>query len=151
MNARGLMLLALLAAAPLGAQRPPALAAGLLSLAGADSAWAHAYVAQDTVLGLTLLDPDVVVTSSTGRLKDRQAEVADMAPAPGLRMHYFRTVNVRLRTRGETGIVTGVAEWEFEAAGRTAAYRRRYTAVYLRGGKLGWRMIALHLCPTGDG
>ena len=42
-------------------------------------------------------------------------------------------------------MVIGRAEWEFELEGKVNAVRRRYTAVYVRGGSLGWRMVALHL------
>ena len=80
--------------------------------------------------------------------RKRRVAVADVEPW----RHFFRTRDVRTRTYGETGVVTGLAEWEFENAGRVSALRRRYTAVYVRGGPLGWRMVVLHMgrAPEGE-
>ena len=128
----------------------PAGAPGL-SLSGADSAWARAYARQDTALGLALLDPDVFITATAGTTRGRAGEIGDMRPAPGMTMHFFRTRDVRTRTYGETGVVTGLAEWEFENAGRVSALRRRYTAVYVRGGPVGWRMVTLHIGRAPEG
>jgi ketosteroid isomerase-like protein len=60
-------------------------------------------------------------------------------------MDSFRTEDVRLREAGDAGIVTGTASWSFEMNGRGSSVRRRYTAVYRRGGPLGWQLAVLHM------
>lgn len=115
------------------------------SLRALDSAWARTYATHDTALALSLLSPDLIVTSASGALKDRARELGDIRPFPGLAMRYFRTSDVRVRAQGDGGVVTGLAEWEFTLNGRVNTVRRRYTAVYARGGPLGWQMVALHI------
>lgn len=134
-------------AAAAGNQRDTAPQArpALDSLRTLDSAWARTYATHDTALAIALLAPDLVVTSASGALKDRAGELGDIRPFPGLVMRFFRTSDVRPRVHGETGVVTGLAEWEFTLNGRVNTMRRRYTAVYARGGPLGWRLVALHI------
>lgn len=114
-----------------------------------DSAWARSYATSDTALASRLFDDSLIVTSGTGRLKNKKGEMADVGPAqPGFQIHYFRTSDVRVRSVG--GVVTGLAEWSWTFNGRTATTRRRYTAVYARGGPLGWSMVALHIGPAPE-
>ena len=111
-----------------------------------DSAWARTYAAHDTVLARSLLADDIVITSTNGTLKTREQEIADVRPSPGLTMDYFRTVDAQVRVFGDqSAVVTGLAEWSFQMNGRTNAVRRRYTSVFVRGGPLGWKMVALHI------
>jgi len=119
------------------------------SLLVLDSAWARSYATADTALANKLFDDSLIVTSGTGRLKDKKGEMADVGPLPpGFQIHYFRTSDVRVQPRA--GVVTGLAEWSWTSNGRTSTTRRRYTAVYARGGPLGWRMVALHIGPAPD-
>jgi ketosteroid isomerase-like protein len=114
-----------------------------------DSAWARSYATNDTALANKLFDDSLVVTSGNGRLKDKKGEMADVGPAqPGFQIHYFRTSDVRVQPRA--GVVTGLAEWQWTFNGQTNTTRRRYTAVYTRGGPLGWRMVALHIGPAPE-
>lgn len=114
------------------------------SLLAMDSAWARSYAAADTALGNKVFDDSLIVTGGNGRLKDKRGEMADVGPLPpGFQIHYFRTSDVRVQPRA--GVVTGIAEWQWTWQGRTQSTRRRYTAVYVRGGPLGWRMVALHI------
>ena len=112
-----------------------------------DSAWARSYATSDTALASKLFDDSLIVTSGNGRLKDKKGEMADVGPAqPGFQIHYFRTSDVRVQPRA--GVVTGLAEWSWTSNGNTNLTRRRYTAVYARGGPMGWRMVALHIGPA---
>ena len=120
-------------------------AAQARSLAGADSLWAHNDAVHDTASALQLMSEDFFMTTSQGRTKHRADELADIRPTAGLTMHYFRTEGARLREYGETGVVTGVAAWSYEMNGRVSSVRRRYTAVYRRGGTIGWQLVALHM------
>jgi hypothetical protein len=110
-----------------------------------DARWAFAYRSHDTAFAKRLFAVDLVVTSANGTLKDRKKELDDIRPAPGLVMEYFRTDSVRVRVHGTAAVVTGIAEWRFVYRGQPTTNRRRYTAVYTRGGPLRWRMVALHM------
>ena len=116
------------------------------SLLRMDSLWARSYATADTDLGNKVFDDSLIVTGGNGRIKDKKGELADVGPLqPGFQIHYFRTSDVRVNPRG--GVVTGLAEWEWTWQGKTNSTRRRYTAVYVRGGPLGWSMVALHIGP----
>ena len=119
------------------------------TLRSLDSAWARSYATNDTVLAGKLFDDSLIVTSGNGRLKTKKGEMADVGPTPGGQMHYFRTRDVVARAYGSAGVI-GLAEWSYTFNGRTAEYRRRYTAVYARAGPLGWRMVSLHIGPAPE-
>jgi ketosteroid isomerase-like protein len=110
-----------------------------------DSRWAYAYTSHDTTFAKRLFANDLVVTSMAGTLKDKEGELNDVRPAPDVKMEYFKTDSVRVRVYGNAAVVTGVAEWRFTYHAQVSTNRRRYTAVYTRGGPLGWRMVGLHL------
>lgn len=111
-----------------------------------DAAWAYAYTSHDTVFAKKLFADDLVVTSMSGAKKTKAGELDDIRPAADLKMEYFRTDSVKVRVFApNTAVVTGVAEWRFTYRGQAATNKRSYTAVYIRGGRLRWRMVALHL------
>lgn len=127
------------------AQAPSADVRALLAL---DSLWARNYATHDTVNALKLMADDFFMVSTNGTAtKDRAAEMADVRPTAGMKVHYFRTVQPRAHVYGATGVVSGVAEWSTDLNGRTGTARRRYIAVYARGGPLGWRLVELHMAP----
>jgi len=113
------------------------------SVARLDSAWARSYAVNDTVLALGLFAPDLVVVSPSGIVKNRDTEMRDIRPTVGLKMHYFRTKEAAIRCYDSSCAVVGVAEWEFEFNGTVSATRRRYSAMWVRGGPLGWQMVTL--------
>jgi ketosteroid isomerase-like protein len=115
------------------------------SILALDSAWARAYVTHDTVFARALFADDFVDTRSGGQVTGREAELADVRPIAGIHVEYFRTEDVRCRVYESTAVVTGLAVWSVNANGQSSTLRRRYTAVYVRGGPLGWRMAALQL------
>lgn len=115
-----------------------------------DSAWARAYATHDTTLALQLFAEDLMVTSVSGALKDRNAELADIRRQAGLLMEYFRTAGSSVRIYENTAVVTGLAEWKYTFNGQVSSPRRRYTAVYVKGGPLGWRMVTLHMGRAPD-
>ena len=115
------------------------------SVAFLDAAWAYAYKAHDTVFAKRLFAQNLVVTSGSGTLKDREGELDDVRPSPDLQVDYFRTDSVVVRVHGTAAVVTGIAEWRMVYRGQQSTNRRRYTAVYSRGGPLRWRMVALHM------
>jgi ketosteroid isomerase-like protein len=142
---RALLVVAVVSSAagvrPCAAQRSPASD----SVRAMDSLWARNYATHDTTRAALLMSDRFVMTSSDGRMKDKATELGDVRPGPGLRMHHFRTSDVRVEMHGTAAVVIGVADWAFNYNGRESAVRRRYTAVYARGGRLGWELVALHM------
>jgi len=134
-----------LACSPSGRTAP---AVATLTLTQADSIWARNYAMHDTASALRLMPDDFFMTTSNGRVKDRASELGDIRAQSGLTMRYFRTEDVRAREYGTAGVVTGTASWAFEMSGRPSSVRRRYTAVYRRGGPLGWQLVTLHMGPA---
>src|SRR3954470_20377416 len=112
-----------------------------------DRRWADSYVSHDTVFANALLSDDILITSSNGLMKPKSGEVRDIAFTPGWEIHYFRTTSVEVHASGDAAVVAGLASWAYTNKGQRSDVSRRYTATYARGGKLGWRMIALHLGP----
>ena len=111
-----------------------------------DSLWARMYAAHDTAVAKQLYADDMIWTNSSGGLKDNRTELADVAPAAGLVMDFFRTSDVQVRMLGnDGGVVTGVAAWKFSMNGRSSDIARRYTIVYRRAGPLGWSIAAVHM------
>ena len=113
-----------------------------------DSGWARAYATHDTTFAKALFADSMFATSSGGVVKGREGELADVRPQAGLQMDYFRTEQVVVRAYPGAAVVTGVAQWQFTYNGRLTMLRRRYTSTYVRGGPLGWQMVALHLGPA---
>ena len=110
-----------------------------------DSLWARVYATHDTVGARQLYAADLVFTSANGSQKDLEKELDDIRPQPGLTMHYFRTTPREVRVHDGTAVATGVAEWRFTWNGQQRELKRSYTSVYVRGGPLGWRIVAVHM------
>lgn len=112
-----------------------------------DHAWARMYQTNDTTLAAALYAEDLVWTMVNGRRKDKRAEMLDVAPAAGVVTNYFRTSDVTVHPLAGDGaaVVTGLAEWQVTMNGRSSVVARRYTHVYERGGRLGWRIRAVHM------
>jgi ketosteroid isomerase-like protein len=137
------LIVALLAPAALAAQTSaPSDVAAVLKL---DSLWARNYATNDTASAGRLMADDFFMTSTDGSTKNKATEMRDVAPAANIAMKYFRTTQVRARVYGTGAVVTGAAEWAFDQGGNEVAVRRRYTAVYAKGGPLGWQLVALHM------
>jgi ketosteroid isomerase-like protein len=115
------------------------------SVQALDARWAAAYATHDTAYALAAMSPAFVMTSTSGRVKDRAAELHDVRVAPGLTVNYFRSADVQVRMHDAVAIVTGQLEWSTTSAGGTSEMRRRYTATWVRGGPLGWQLVALHV------
>jgi ketosteroid isomerase-like protein len=113
-----------------------------------DSLWASLYARHDTVSAAQLYAPYLVFVSANGRHKTLADEMADIRPAPGLVMDYFRTTPTTVKTFDRVAIVTGTAAWRFTMNGAPSVVGRPYTAIYTRGGPLGWRIVAVQM---GDG
>ena len=115
------------------------------SVRSLDARWAAAYGTHDTAFALAAMSPAFVMTSTNGSQKDRATELGDVRPSAGLTVHYFRSADVDVRMHGNAAVVTGRLEWSTTYNGRTGDVRRRYTATWVRGGSLGWQVVALHV------
>ena len=110
-----------------------------------DSLWAHLYAAHDTASAQQLYAESLAFRGVNGTIKTRADEMRDIRPSPGLTMDYFRTVPTTVKTFDRVAVVSGSAEWSFTTNGKSSHYGFPYTAVYARGGPLGWQIIALHM------
>ena len=110
-----------------------------------DARWANTYATHDTTLALQIMSDDFVMTTTNGGTKDRATELRDVAGDPSSTLHYFRSADVDVNLHGVAAVVTGRLEWSFTYNGNTTEVARRYTATWVRGGPLGWRMVALHV------
>jgi ketosteroid isomerase-like protein len=113
-----------------------------------DSLWASLYAKHDTVSAAQLYAPYLVFVSANGTHKTFAGEMADIRPAAGLVMEYFRTTPTTVKTFDRVAIVSGTADWRFAMNGTPRQVGRPYTAIYTRGGPLGWRIVAVQM---GDG
>ena len=139
------IVLTALALAPAVAQTTRGTSADSAAILRLDSIWAHNYAVHDTATAASLMADDFYMTSANGNVKNKAAEMKDIRPAAGLRMDYFRTEQPIVRVHGCTAVVSGTAAWQFEMNGKTATYRRRYSAVYVKGGPLGWQLAELQM------
>jgi ketosteroid isomerase-like protein len=128
-----------------GAQASPQSSSDVAAIRRLDSLWAQMYARHDTVLARSLYAEDLVFTGANGNQKDREQELADVRPQPGLVMDYFRTIPTQVRVHEGAAVVTGVAEWRFTWNGQTREVKRGYTITYSKGGPLGWRILAVHM------
>ena len=113
-----------------------------------DAGWARSYATHDTAYAMQLFAEQMVFASANGAVKDRQGEIADIRPAAGLVMDYFRTRDVAVQQYGSLAVATGIAEWSFTMNGKKRSIARTYTAAYARGGPLGWRIVAIRMGAT---
>lgn len=110
-----------------------------------DSIWVRNYATNDTATADKLMAADFFMTSGNGRTKTKAQEMGDIRPTAGLRMLYARTEGVHVHVYGAVGVVSGFGTWSFEQNGSTPVSRIRYTAIYTRGGPLGWQLKELHV------
>ena len=143
-----LLLLAAVLTTPLAAQG----SADVASLRRVDSLWASTYASHDTATALAIMDPDFFMTGVSGRLKDRATELGDIRKSPGFEVPWFRSEDVRARVLGDAAYTAGILTWELRRPdGNASSYRFRYTAVWQRGGREGWRLMALHMGQAQEG
>lgn len=115
------------------------------SVRALDARWAGAYASHDTALALAIMSPQFVMTSTNGSQKDRVAELNDVRASAGYTVQYFRSADVKVQAYENAAVVTGRLEWSTISNGRASETRRRYTATWVRGGPLGWQLVALHV------
>jgi uncharacterized protein (TIGR02246 family) len=107
-------------------------------------AWAAAITKGDAAGLDRILAEDVIVTSGSGEIRSKAAEIKDAAGPPDpdfVWTRSFTTEDVRVRIYRDAAVVTGRAKWGFKYKGQEVNQERRYTHVYVkRQGK--WRIVA---------
>lgn len=107
----------------------------------ADRAWAGAIARGDVRALGELFADEFVIVSANGDVKNKQQEIANLAPAPDVVTYYFRTEDVEARIYGCAAVVRGRAVWKVKWQGRDVDNDRRYTSTYVRrGGR--WLLVA---------
>jgi ketosteroid isomerase-like protein len=107
----------------------------------ADRAWADAVARGDVKTLGELFADDFMIVSPNGDLKNKQQEIANLAPAPDVVTYYFRTEDVAARVYGGAAVVRGRAVWKVKYQGRDIDNNRRYTSTYVkRTGR--WLLVA---------
>jgi uncharacterized protein (TIGR02246 family) len=107
-------------------------------------AWAEAITKGDAAALNRILADDVIVTSGSGEIRSKAAEIKDSAGHPDpdfVWIRSFTTEDVRIRIYGDAAVVTGRAKWGFKYRGQEVNQERRYTHVYVkRQGQ--WKIVA---------
>ena len=124
---------------------PLAHAQDTLRIRQLDAQWARAYQVNDTAFAIQLMSDDFFMTSTDGSTKNKEKELGDIRPSPNWKVDYFRSADVRVRPFDGGAVVTGRLEWSTTSNGKSNPVARRYTAVYARGGPLGYQLVALHV------
>jgi uncharacterized protein (TIGR02246 family) len=107
-------------------------------------AWADAITKGDAAALNRILADDVIVTSGSGEIRNKAAEIKDSAGSPDpdfVWLRPFTTEDVRVRIYRDAAVVTGRAKWGFRYKGQEVNQERRYTHMYVkRQGQ--WRIVA---------
>lgn len=113
-----------------------------------EAARARAIVAADIATLARITDDDYVHVEASGRVRDKSAFLAGVAPADG-RFDRYELLETVIRLFGDTALVTGSFENVF--VGGTApplSKRGRHTRVYVRRAGV-WRNVSHHATAIG--
>ena len=117
-------------------------------VAATHTRWFDALLAADAAAVETLLADDFTLHTPFGTANTKAGEVAALR-AGQLRYTSIKDEAPVIRLHGQTGIVTGRADIEYEAGGQAGVARVYYTAVY--GYTVPhWQMLAWHATLRGD-
>ena len=106
--------------------------------------WADAIARGDMEALDRLFADDMIVTSSSGEVRSKAQEMADLRPASDITTYFFTTDDVRARVYKDAAVVTGLARWRIKYQGRDIDNQRRYTSVYVKQ-RGRWRIVAQQL------
>ena len=105
-----------------------------------------ALVARDAEALREIHHPDLRWTTHRGEVRDRDAYIAGNTEGD-LVWRAQRLVSPEVVVAGDTAVVTGAVEDEFERAGEPGAHTMALTLVWVRG-DAGWRVLAGHAGPA---
>ena len=89
----------------------------------------------------TLLDDQFVIISANGA-RNKEQEIADLVPATGGGVEYFRSDDTRTRGFGAIALTTGVLNWKF----RGRETQRNHATIAVRRGSE-WKILAQQVTP----
>ncbi len=105
-----------------------------------------ALVARDAAALRELHHPDLRFTTPGGDVRDLDAYIAGNTEGD-LVWRAQRLVEPDVVVAGDTAVVTGAVEDEFERAGEPGAHTMQLTLVWLRSDGA-WRVLAVHAGPA---
>jgi ketosteroid isomerase-like protein len=106
------------------------------------SAYLEAVESADATALNTILDDQFVIVSSTAR--NKQQEIADLVPKPGVSLPYFRSADTHTRGFGALAVTTGVLKWQLAPGGRET--ERQHSTITVRRGSE-WKILAQQVTP----
>lgn len=107
-------------------------------------AWADSIVGGDMARLDELFAEEMTVTSSSGSVRDKAAEMDELRPTPEGKTYFFNTDDVRVRVYRDAAVLTGLASWRFQYKGKEVDNQMRYTHVYIKR-KGRWQIVAQQL------
>jgi ketosteroid isomerase-like protein len=112
--------------------------------------WAEAIHNGDASALDRLFADDIIVTTSSGAIRDKAGEIKDAAGSPDPDFHWtrpFTTEDVRIKVYQDAAVVTGMAKWGFRYKEQVVNNERRYTHTYVKlNGE--WKIVAQQTSPN---
>jgi ketosteroid isomerase-like protein len=92
-----------------------------------------------------ILDDQFVIVSATSGARTKAQEIADLVPASGATVEYFRLDEAKTRGFGALAVTSGILRWKF--GGR--ALERDYTSIAVKRGDT-WKILAQQVTPRSE-
>ena len=108
-----------------------------------DRNWAHGVLHNDATTLKRLFADDVMVIASNGTIRNKQQEIADITPPPGVTTDAFDIENVKPRALGDAVVSTGKATLKVTSRGSPGSTQFLYTHVY-RHRNHAWQIVLQH-------
>ena len=104
--------------------------------------WTESYKQHDIEILSSLLSDEFVITIEDGSVYSKAGYISHSADSK-TRVQVAEMSDLRVRTHGDTAIVTGSYHEKGESSGKPYEYHDRFTDVWVKsGGK--WQVIASH-------
>lgn len=104
--------------------------------------WTESYKQHNIEILSSLLSDEFVITIEDGSVYSKAGYISHSADSK-TRVQVAEMSDLRVRTHGDTAIVTGSYHEKGESSGKTYEYHDRFTDVWIKtGGK--WQVIASH-------
>ena len=97
-----------------------------------DRKWAKAVVQDNSVTLRRLFADDIVVIASNGTTRNRDQEIADIHPPPGVVTEAFDIEDVNAHAYGDAVVSNGKATLRVRSQGKSGSTQFLYTHVYAR-------------------
>ena len=105
--------------------------------------YTHAVEKSDTLALMRLFHDDMVVTSTSGAVRNKREEIADLV-FPGVKTYFFRAEDIVMKRHDRSAIAIGRLVWRINFQGKDSDFERRFTFAFaLTDG--GWKIAAQHI------